>query len=53
MEAYAQGRAADKDGFEIENGALKKYTGTATEVVIPEGVTSIRDGAFGNHHSDI
>lgn len=41
MEAYAEGRAADNDGFEIEDGVLKKYTGTAAEVVIPEGVTSI------------
>lgn len=41
MEAYAESRAADEDGFEIEDGVLKKYTGTATEVVIPEEVTSI------------
>lgn len=46
MEAYAGGRAADEDGFEIEDGVLKKYTGTATEVVIPEGVTSIGERAF-------
>lgn len=46
MEAYAEGRAADAEGFEIEDGVLKKYTGTATEVVIPEGVTSIGFGAF-------
>ena len=39
MEAYAE-------GFEIEDGVLKKYTGTATEVVIPEVVTSIGFGAF-------
>ena len=25
--------------FTIENGVLKKYTGTAKEVVIPYGVT--------------
>ena len=46
MEAYAESRAADEDGFEIEDGVLKKYTGTATEVVIPEEVTSIGYGAF-------
>ena len=39
MEAYAE-------GFEIEDGVLKTYTGTATEVVIPEVVTSIGFGAF-------
>ena len=46
VEAYEESRGADADGFEIENGVLKKYTGTATEVVIPEGVTSIGDYAF-------
>ena len=44
MEAYAESRAAD--GFEIEDGVLKKYTGTAKEVVIPEEVTCIDDRAF-------
>lgn len=33
-------------GFEIENGVLKKYTGMATEVIIPNGVTSIGENAF-------
>ena len=35
-------------GFEIENGVLKKYTEEpgVTEVVIPDSVTSIGDGAF-------
>lgn len=35
-------------GFEIENGVLKKYTEEpgVTEVVIPEGVTSIGAEAF-------
>ena len=36
----------DENGFEIENGVLRRYTGTATEVVIPEGVTSIGALAF-------
>ncbi len=35
-------------GFEIENGVLKTYTEEegVTEVVIPDGVTSIGKGAF-------
>lgn len=34
-------------GMEIDgNGVLVKYTGTDTEVVIPEGVTAIGDEAF-------
>ena len=32
--------------FQIENGVLKKYTGKDKDVVIPDGVTSIGDGAF-------
>ena len=32
--------------FEIENGILKAYTGTANEVTVPEGVTEIGDDAF-------
>ena len=32
--------------FEIKNGVLKKYKGTATNVTIPDGVTSIGDEAF-------
>lgn len=44
MEAYAEGRAAE--GFEIEDGVLKKYTGTDAEVVIPDGVTGIGSYAF-------
>jgi len=35
--------------FEIENGILKKYTGTDTAVVIPEGVTEIGERAFEGH----
>ena len=32
--------------FVIENGVLKEYKGQGGDVVIPEGVTSIGDGAF-------
>lgn len=48
METYAElgGRKADADGFVIEEGELTKYTGTATDVVIPEGVTGIGSEAF-------
>lgn len=34
------------EDFVIEIGVLKKYVGTDTEVVIPDGVTSIGDDAF-------
>ena len=34
------------DGFVIEDGVLVDYTGTDAEVVIPDGVTSIGNGAF-------
>ncbi len=51
LDVHADGRAADADGFEIEDGVLRKYTGTATEVVIPEGVTSIESSAFMNCNS--
>ena len=33
-------------GFEIKEGRLIKYKGTVTEVVIPDGVTSIEKNAF-------
>ena len=32
--------------FQIEYGELVEYTGTDADVVIPEGVTKIGDGAF-------
>lgn len=32
--------------FVIEHGVLTKYTGSEGDVVIPEGVTTIGDGAF-------
>ena len=48
VETYAEGRATDADGFEIVDGVLRKYKGTATEVVIPDEVTSIGMHAFYN-----
>ena len=37
---------ADEDGFIIVENVLYTYAGTEADVVIPEGVTSIEDGAF-------
>ncbi len=36
----------DAQRFEIKDGELKKYRGTAADVVVPDGVTSIGNGAF-------
>lgn len=38
--------ANNEDDFEIENGVLKKYNGSATDIKIPDGVTKIADQAF-------
>ena len=35
-----------RDDFIIENGILTKYMGSSGDVVIPESVTKIADGAF-------
>lgn len=40
--------AADSSNFVIENGVLTKYTGGEDDVVIPNGIISIGDGAFWN-----
>lgn len=45
-EVYAGGEEASGDGFQIENGMLVKYTGSDTEVVIPNGVVRIDSYAF-------
>lgn len=43
----ASALAADANGFTInQNGVLTQYTGTSTDVVIPEGVTEIGSEAF-------
>ena len=42
-------RSADADDFEIdENSVLTAYKGSATDVVLPEGVTDIGERAFAN-----
>lgn len=40
---------ADKNGFVIEKGVLKKYTGSGGDITIPDGVKSIENYAFGNN----
>ena len=38
----------NKNNFEIKNGILVRYTGNDENVIIPDGVTSIRNGVFVN-----
>ena len=38
--------ASVADEFVIENGVLKKYNGTAADVVIPSSASKIGDAAF-------
>ena len=42
---------AREQGFEIENGVLVKYNGSATEALIPDVVTSIGEKAFWENHN--
>ena len=37
------------NGFEIENGILKKYQGEDAHIVIPDGVTEIDKNVFISH----
>ena len=37
---------AEESDFTIQDGVLTYYNGTDTEVVVPDGVTSIRSTAF-------
>lgn len=39
--------------FLITDGVLIRYQGTATDVVIPDGVTSIKNGAFISHGKNV
>ncbi len=45
-DVYTVRAEVDENGFDIQDGVLVKYSGDATEVVIPEGVTAIGDEAF-------
>lgn len=40
---------SDTDDFVIENGVLLQYTGTATNVYIPDGVSKINAGVFNGY----
>lgn len=44
---------ADADGFVIRKNILIRYAGTASRVIIPEGVTGIGNNAFGNRWGSI
>ncbi len=45
-DVYTAWAEADENGFDIQDGVLVKYTGDATEVVVPDGVTEIGQEAF-------
>ena len=44
---------ADADGFVIRKNILIRYAGTASRVIIPEGVTGIGNNAFGDRWGSI
>lgn len=41
--------SAAEPEFQIENGVLLSYSGPGGDIVIPEGVTDVRDRAFGRN----
>lgn len=41
----------DENGFYIEDGVLQSYSGSETDVVLPEAVTAIADYAFRDNES--
>ena len=45
-DVYTAWAEADENGFDIQDGVLVKYSGDATEVVVPDGVTEIGRQAF-------
>lgn len=47
MKRYIKSSAYSDSDFDIRNGTLVKYLGTESDVVIPDGVTFIDYGAFG------
>lgn len=42
---------ANTDGFDIEGTTLKMYTGSATSIIIPDGITTIEGSAFEGRRS--
>ena len=46
--AVSQGESGTESDFVIKKGVLKKYNGTDTEVVVPDGVKKIGMSAFEN-----
>lgn len=41
----------DENGFYIEDGVLKRYSGSDTDVIFPEAVTAVADYAFRDNES--
>ena len=46
VEATSYNNSEQETGFVIEDGVLIKYTGTAEQIVIPDGVIEIGERAF-------